>query len=353
MGTTAEKLAYLQDTKNAIKTKLIEKGVAVSDTDTFRSYADKIGEIIGESSSGEGGAIPTDGWITLARTQTITPTYSQSDGCYVATFNAIRHPDCNYMNAPMRICFDEVVYYLSYGFYTVTFPDAVETSPLYGNYLLEGAGNCRMRPKLSSFDMEFKQTSLTDEPFLLGGISLTSTEPTGRFYLDNDKSHTIKVEVIPHGIGELTEGGSGDGSSTDDWIPLIAEQTISPKYSSSDGCYIATVTLLTNVSQVSDNGTIYKVYCDGICYPVGRSGNAVKVLTGGLAGQTVIVNGAGKHTIRTLLYAQDINFVASDYIGKEPFCMVTKTGGTADFLFSDDSTHTIKVEFMPRYGLTI
>lgn len=45
MGTVADKLNYLQGTKEAIKSALIEKGVSVADSDTFRSYADKIGDI--------------------------------------------------------------------------------------------------------------------------------------------------------------------------------------------------------------------------------------------------------------------------------------------------------------------
>lgn len=45
MGTVADKLNYLQDTKEAIKSALIEKGVSVADSDTFRSYADKISDI--------------------------------------------------------------------------------------------------------------------------------------------------------------------------------------------------------------------------------------------------------------------------------------------------------------------
>jgi hypothetical protein len=39
------KLNYLNDTKELIKEALIEKGIEVSDTDTFRSYAEKISEI--------------------------------------------------------------------------------------------------------------------------------------------------------------------------------------------------------------------------------------------------------------------------------------------------------------------
>lgn len=45
MGTIAEKLTYLEGTKSAIKDAIIAKGVDVADTDTFRSYAEKIESI--------------------------------------------------------------------------------------------------------------------------------------------------------------------------------------------------------------------------------------------------------------------------------------------------------------------
>lgn len=47
MGTTVEKLAYLLDTKNEIKSALTEQGQDINDNDTFRSYADKIRAIKG------------------------------------------------------------------------------------------------------------------------------------------------------------------------------------------------------------------------------------------------------------------------------------------------------------------
>lgn len=49
MGTTADKINYLNDTKAAIKEAIENKGVTVSDSDTFRSYAEKIGDIEGGS----------------------------------------------------------------------------------------------------------------------------------------------------------------------------------------------------------------------------------------------------------------------------------------------------------------
>lgn len=45
MGTTTDKLNHLIATKEAIKKAIVAKGVSVADTDTFRSYADKIASI--------------------------------------------------------------------------------------------------------------------------------------------------------------------------------------------------------------------------------------------------------------------------------------------------------------------
>lgn len=42
MGTTAEKLGYLQQTKESIRQALISKGVDVPENTTFRQYAGKI-----------------------------------------------------------------------------------------------------------------------------------------------------------------------------------------------------------------------------------------------------------------------------------------------------------------------
>ena len=46
MGTLADKLQYLKDTKDAIMNAIIEKGVEITSSDTFRSYAAKIKDIV-------------------------------------------------------------------------------------------------------------------------------------------------------------------------------------------------------------------------------------------------------------------------------------------------------------------
>lgn len=50
MGTTGEKLQKILDTKSAIKDAIIAKGVSISDSDTFASYATKISSISGSGS---------------------------------------------------------------------------------------------------------------------------------------------------------------------------------------------------------------------------------------------------------------------------------------------------------------
>ena len=64
MGTTADKLNKVLSTKADIKSAIIEKGVAVSDSDTFASYGDKIRSIKSGGDSGgdivEGYPLPLD-----------------------------------------------------------------------------------------------------------------------------------------------------------------------------------------------------------------------------------------------------------------------------------------------------
>ncbi len=63
MGTTADKLLYLQETKSAIKDAIVAKGVEVPIGTTFRDYATKIGEITSGGSSGSYSR-PTE-WLAL------------------------------------------------------------------------------------------------------------------------------------------------------------------------------------------------------------------------------------------------------------------------------------------------
>lgn len=54
MGTTADKLNYLIETKKAIKQAIIQMGVAVDDNTSFRDYANKILEISADTTADAG-----------------------------------------------------------------------------------------------------------------------------------------------------------------------------------------------------------------------------------------------------------------------------------------------------------
>lgn len=67
MGTIADKLEYLNDTKTEIKEAIVNKGQSIADTDTFRSYADKINKIVVSKTQSKSKE------ITSNTTTTITP----------------------------------------------------------------------------------------------------------------------------------------------------------------------------------------------------------------------------------------------------------------------------------------
>ena len=52
MGSISDKISYLEETKREIADAIVEKGQTVQDSDTFRSYADKIKKISGGGGSG-------------------------------------------------------------------------------------------------------------------------------------------------------------------------------------------------------------------------------------------------------------------------------------------------------------
>lgn len=72
MGTTAEKLTYLQGTKTAIKDAIIAKGVAVPNGSTFREYAGKIEQIPTGTIAGADEYVRPSDWLPL-------PTVNVSD----------------------------------------------------------------------------------------------------------------------------------------------------------------------------------------------------------------------------------------------------------------------------------
>jgi len=79
------KLNYLMSTKNQIKEAIVEKGVEVLDSDTFRSYANKIQSIEkgGSSSTGEW-QLESDWWNIEEIINNDTESYTQKIICLLS-----------------------------------------------------------------------------------------------------------------------------------------------------------------------------------------------------------------------------------------------------------------------------
>lgn len=89
MGTVVEKVQYIEGTKQAIKKAIRNKGVDVSDTDTFRSYAEKIKEI--GSGSGGGSSVAEYEYIKTGGIATYPETpYTEGASWFYTDANAYK-----------------------------------------------------------------------------------------------------------------------------------------------------------------------------------------------------------------------------------------------------------------------
>lgn len=88
MATIADKLTYLNETKTAIKNAIVSKGVAIEDTDTFRSYASKIGEISSGGSTEEWQPNP-NWWDIKSILDADTREYAGKVGVILYNFNDV------------------------------------------------------------------------------------------------------------------------------------------------------------------------------------------------------------------------------------------------------------------------
>lgn len=152
---------------------------------------------------------------------------------------------------------------------------------------------------------------------------------------------------FPIQINNIVVGGGG--STTEGWVTLIEQQTINPTYSSSDGCYVATVPIVDAKTRNLMVGNIYMVHLDGISYPIGMSGIPIQFSSGVIANLLA----AGDYGIRTRFYDMEFTSKIGDYDGYEPFFLEGRSSSSAhnsaQIMFRDDTPHIIKVDYMPRY----
>lgn len=104
-NTIADKLTYLSGTKNAIKQAIIAKGVSVSESDTFRSYADKISSI--QSGGGTGDCSVAACFDDIG--YTFVPFYIQEGLQTAAQFKAAWNPANTYVDT--RGYLDSMVFF--------------------------------------------------------------------------------------------------------------------------------------------------------------------------------------------------------------------------------------------------
>lgn len=155
---------------------------------------------------------------------------------------------------------------------------------------------------------------------------------------------------FPIQINNIVVGGGG--STTEGWVTLIEEQSVTPVYDNNHGCYAATVPIVDVREQNIDIGTIFIVHLDGISYPVGMGAVPGKATIGSNT-MTMVFYAAGNYEIRKNLYGAAVEYT-TQYCGNEPFLIMGNSGKQSQtiLMFPDNTPHTIKVEYMPRYGTT-
>lgn len=170
MATIAEQLQQLNDTKSAIKTAISNRGVTVADTDTFRSYADKIGEIgetvektkYGVSIDNILGDVDADG--NYQRASIVSPIEINMDNVRVVTYDSFMYKFANINSVIFRANNVEEIqgYAFQYAFASTDYNDrgpcVVELDGIeeIGRDANAAFGNCFYK-RIGKIDISFKK----------------------------------------------------------------------------------------------------------------------------------------------------------------------------------------------------
>lgn len=130
-NTISDKLEYLEGTKSAIKDAIVAKGVAVEDTATFRSYAEKIGEISG----GGGGKVNLNDYkLNLAFSKLYQSDYDKLSFSFdteESTENFFQNTYLNEITVNLSPIMHILNYDLNYTFYQLFCADIIFPAELY------------------------------------------------------------------------------------------------------------------------------------------------------------------------------------------------------------------------------
>lgn len=187
MGTISDKLDYLAATKAAIKSAIIEKGQTVEDSDTFRSYAEKIA------------AISTGGEIERLDV-TENGTYSESGVSYSPVVVNVQ-PDLDTLDvssngtytAPSGTGYSPVYVNVEATQITGTMPDGneyiIEKDPTTGEYITDSTTGEIVQTKVpSAIDIITEPTKKTyedGETIVTTGMVIKLYNGDGTLFTDN------------------------------------------------------------------------------------------------------------------------------------------------------------------------
>jgi hypothetical protein len=162
-------------------------------------------------------------------------------------------------------------------------------------------------------------------------------------------TNKMSPKDFPIYINNIVVNG-GDGDTTTGWVTLIEEQTITAEYNEYDECYEAqNIPIIDQSPYNLYQGAVYRVFLDGVRYYVGMGSYPIKINLGDTINHNTAF-GAGDISLRKLLGL----WVGTppEYKGYEPFMIMGKPDKNpthTDLYFKEGETHTIKVEYMPRY----
>lgn len=207
MGTIADKLNYLEETKQSIRAAIENKGVTISDIDSFRSYGDKINNIqVGEGTNpgfeyDYSLLVPNQGsnynYLASAITKiTQIPEGKLTSGTWAYMFAGM----INLEEIPSNLDVSDVNNFT--GVFTdckklKAVPDLSAANPSYVNAMFKNCESLTIIPqintsKCTSFDSIFYGCkNITYIPFLDCG---KATSVTQMFYMSSIPTHEVQVE---------------------------------------------------------------------------------------------------------------------------------------------------------------